>query len=89
MTAQIKIGDRVALTANYLKIYVSGEHRYSYAQMRGEIIAFCGSTLAVVQWDGVPDELANQTYARGNLCKPRSVAFAEVRHGNADHGKGL
>lgn len=88
MTKQIKIGDRVALTATVVKYVHGGKH--SAAKLRGEVIAILGSGyLAVVQWDGIADEQANHTYGVASLCKPKSVAFSEVRHGNAHLPKGL
>jgi hypothetical protein len=73
----VEIGTRVALTRNYLKM-ASSERRHALASLRGEVIAVLAyGHLAVVQWDGVPDEAANFTCARGNLCTTRSVAFVE------------
>lgn len=78
---KLQIGDRVALTANAVKFIYGGKH--AVAKLRGEIVAIVGlGSLAVVQWDGWADEDANCTYNIANLCKPRSVAFAEVNHGN-------
>jgi len=88
MAKQIQVGDRVALTANMVKFVHGGKHEA--AKLRGEVIAIVAhGYLAVVQWDGVSDCDANHTYALAGICKPRSVAFAEVRHGNADLPKGL
>lgn len=90
MAAKIQLGDRVALTANAVKFTQLPKHQHSAAKLRGEVIAILGSGfLAVVQWDGVADEDANHTYGVAGLCKPRSVAFSEVRGGNPDLPKGL
>ncbi len=81
MTTKIAIGDRVALTATFVKYAAGNARAHGLAKLRGEVIAHLG-WCAVVQWDGVPDEEANHTYNLANLCKPRSVAFTEVRNGN-------
>jgi predicted metalloendopeptidase len=80
----VKIGDRVALSATFLYA-INGKH--DKAKLRGEIIAIIGC-LAVVQWDGVPDEEANHTYNLANLCKPRSVKFIEIEKGSHKLPKG-
>lgn len=79
MAKTLKIGDRVALTASAVKYTELPKNRYAASRLRGEVIAIvAGGYLAVVQWDGVPDHEANDTYSVHNLCKPRSVAFSEV-----------
>lgn len=76
MNKPLSIGERVALTADFVKFACDAKHEF--AELRGEVLALVGRNLAAVQWDGVPDEEANHTYNLGNLCRIRSNAFREV-----------
>lgn len=79
MKKPLSIGDRVGLTADFVKF--GCDSSFEMAGLRGEIIAILSTcNLAVVQWDGVPNEEANHTYAIGNLCRIRSNAFREVTY---------
>jgi len=90
MKNPLRVGERVGLTADFLKFGCNGS--YDHSVLRGEIIAIIGSKsypLAVVQWDGIEDEDANHTYAIGNICRIKSNAFREMTHNHGLHERSI
>lgn len=66
----LAVGDRVALTANFLRSLCLGR---DHAKLRGTITEINDGWLARVAWEGAEA----RTYNVANLCRERSVAFIE------------
>lgn len=72
----LQVGDRVAFTRTFITSTPGwGKSAHARASRRGTITAIEGGWLAHVTWDDGDTDGA--TINMGNICKVRSVAFAE------------
>lgn len=76
MAHPLQIGDRVALTRDFISSgAVERCDRHVMASRRGRIIAITDGWLAHVEWEDKHPRCA--TVNLHNICRPRSIAFVE------------